>query len=83
MGEETKRYWVTTQILARIFVYYGKEIFKKYCNNNVKKITLDNWVFALWKVNKTYRSIPKKTKTKINGRDRRDEPDTITSVVGK
>ena len=38
------------------------------------------------KINKSYRSIQKKTGTKIYGRtsgDRRDEPDTTTLVVVK
>ena len=39
-----------------------------------------------WKVNKTYGSVPKKTGTKIyrrTERNRREEPDTATSMVGK
>ena len=37
-------------------------------------------------INKTYRSVPEKIRTKLYGRkdeDRRDEPDTTTPVVGK
>ena len=35
-----------------------------------------------WKVNKTYKSVPKKTGTKIYGRTG-DEPDTATPMAGK
>ena len=53
------------------------------------KYTGQQWRSKLqrkWKINKTYRGVPKKTGTKIYGRtdeDRRDEPGTTTPVVGK